>query len=180
MLDLKNLSPLQIGITVIVGIVFVGLIGGLIYISLKKDPPKPLVNNVVPTSTPSGVTGVTTLSPDEVKAKNLEPIFIKGAYTHLGTPFILNLNNFDSTPSRDTFINNIINNKEGCFSFPNFEGKPVFITEVLLPSDIRAKAWGQQVDQAGPCKFIMKKDIEPLVKTEFSADTVYGLKFTRV
>ena len=148
-----------------VAFLFSVLVFGVIYFVFIKPIPK----------------GV-TLSPDQVKAKKLETIFIKGTYKHLGEPVELELDNVNSTTSRDSFINNIINNKEGCFSFPEnpyFQGKPIFITEVRLPSDIRATAWGKQVDQAGPCKFIKKEDIKPGGKAQFGSDTVYGLKFTR-
>ena len=64
MLNLKNLSPRQKGIAVGVGVVFVGLIGVLVYfVFIKKDTPKPISTTKPISTNPPSTNPPSTTNP---------------------------------------------------------------------------------------------------------------------
>ena len=185
-MNLSEITQKQKIIAGAVGFIFfVTAIVGIYFGFIKKDTPKPTptptptkaVTNSPVTNSPA-TKSPATLSPAEAKAKDLEFVIIKG-FTEFGEPFEFWKNNSDSTREKDK----LISDNEGCFSsvtLGGISGRKINITEVTLPSDVRAKAWvkgGEGSEKV--CGFNWKADIKPSETKKFLFGDNVKLKFMK-
>ena len=167
-----------------------------------KDTPKP-TNTLTTSTTPSAATPSdatpsdatpsdatpSAATPSPATPNAAEALAIKSQFVSIngskkdGSAInTFNVNNFPSIlGTKDNLIT------KGCWSFasqfPERGFEDVFITDVTLPKDLRAEAFGKVYDtsvgETSDCNLLWLGDIEPGETKKFNENTIKVLKFTR-
>ena len=151
-----------------------------------KATPKP-TNTLTTSTTPSADTpSDATPSPATPSPATPSPaidsefVIINGIRTSNREPVDFRVNNSPSIRSKDNLIT------KGCWSFASqFPGRgfeDVFITDITLPKDLRAEAFGKVYDtsvgETSDCNLLWLGDIEPGETKKFTQNSIKVLKFT--
>jgi hypothetical protein len=163
----------------------------------KKDTPKPTPkptskSTSTPTSTStSKPTSTPTSTPTQTNTQisnNIKSIYIKGIKLK-NNEIVEYKETFHDSTEYETFKNQLFTKDDGCWSFfshfkyPDAFIDECYITEVTLPSDIKAIASGSPLVLGGPtglCDYTMKTLVEAGKTTNFTIDDkILRLKFMK-
>ena len=182
----KQMTQKQLFFAGVVGFLFLVLAIVGLYFAFIKPTPKPTLKPTIAKTTPKSTnTTSTTLSPATLSPATLSPadsefVIINGSKKN-GTTINVSVNNSPSIRTKDDLIT------KGCWSFASqFPGggyEDVSITDVTLPKDLRAEAFGKVYDNSVgdpiDCNLLWLGDIEPGETKKFIPNTIKVLKFTR-